>query len=270
MKLLVQSDDYGITKAQACGAIDGIRNGIIRNTGLFVNMPWSEECVEMIYPYLEKIAFGIDLNASTGTSLLSHDQMPGLTHEDGTFLTSRENRMLDTEENGYDHLNYDELYAEFDAQMKRFVSITGRLPDYIHPHAYMTPTTGLVISDIAKKYGRPYSMEFMKEYYHEEFAKMSWVRKGDPSIQDRSDLKSYLINDEAGFLKKDVGYLVTHCGYVDSLIMKLSSFNMVRMRDLEALTCDGIKEWVDSNQIELVTFNDLRKEIEENENSGIY
>ena len=55
MKLLIQSDDYAITKAQAAGVIDGIKNGLIRNTGLFVNMPWSSECVEWIYPYLGEL-----------------------------------------------------------------------------------------------------------------------------------------------------------------------------------------------------------------------
>ena len=33
MKLLVQSDDYGITPGAAAGIVYGIRNGIIRNTG---------------------------------------------------------------------------------------------------------------------------------------------------------------------------------------------------------------------------------------------
>ena len=46
MKLLVQSDDYGITRAVSRGIIHGIKNGVIRNTGLFANMPWSEECVD--------------------------------------------------------------------------------------------------------------------------------------------------------------------------------------------------------------------------------
>lgn len=260
MKLLVQSDDYGITPAQAAGCIYGIQHGIIRNTGMFTNMAWSEECVRQIYPYLDQIALGIDLNASTGSSILSHKQIPSLTHEDGSFLTSMENRALDNEENDFDHMNYDELYAEFDAQVQKFVNLLGRLPDYIHGHAYQTKTTNAAISAIAEKYDRPYCLKFMEEKYGEKYAKMSWVKMGEPSVQDKSDLKNYLLNDEAGFLNKEVGYLVTHCGYVDSEIMKLSSFNMVRMRDLEALTCDEVLNWVKENSIELVTFKELFKE----------
>ena len=80
MKILVQSDDYGITRAVSLGCIHGIKNGVVRNTGMFANMPWIEECVEWIKPYLGQIAFGIDLNASTGPSILGHDKVPALTH----------------------------------------------------------------------------------------------------------------------------------------------------------------------------------------------
>ena len=261
MKLLVQSDDYGITKAQALGCIDGIQNGIIRNTGLFVNMPWSPQCVEWIYPYLEDIAFGIDLNASTGKALLDHKIIPSLTHEDGSFLTSRENRALDTEENNFDHIVYEELYAEFDAQIHRFVKLVGRLPDYIHPHAYTTKTTKKVISDLAHKYHRPFSMEFMKEQFGCEYAKLSWVKMDEPSVQVTSDLKSYILNDEAGFLNKEIGYLVTHCGYADQTIMEISSFNLVRMKDLDALMSEEVKNWISENNIELINFRQLVKDM---------
>ena len=117
MKYLFQSDDYGITRAVSLGCIHGIKNGVIRNTGMFANMPWIEECVEWIRPYLGQIAFGIDLNASTGPSILGHDRVPALTHEDGSFLGSRENRALDTDENDHDHLAAvaDQLEAEFRA-----------------------------------------------------------------------------------------------------------------------------------------------------------
>ena len=42
MKLLTQSDDYGFTRGVACGILDAIEDGVVRNAGLFVNMPESE------------------------------------------------------------------------------------------------------------------------------------------------------------------------------------------------------------------------------------
>lgn len=269
MRLLVQSDDYGITRAQAAGVVHGIKDGIIRNTGLFVNMPWSIECVEQIFPYIDQIAFGIDLNASTGNAVLPHEEIPSLTHEDGSFLTSSENRALDNEENDHDHVNYEELYKEFEAQIKKFVELTGRLPDYIHPHAYTTKTTRKVIADLAEKYHRPFSFSFMKDHYDEEYVRMSWVKLGDPTVQYGSDLKSHLLNDAAGILNKKTAYLITHCGFVDDELMKISSFNIVRMKDLEALCDPQVLDWVKENGIELVTFNDLAKEVQD-EDTGTH
>lgn len=261
MKLLIQSDDYGITRAQALGAIHGIRNGIIRNTGLFANMPWASECVEWIYPCLDQIAFGIDFNASTGPSVLGYDKVPALCHPDGSFLSSRENRSLDTDENDHDHVNYEQIYAEFEAQLQRFIGLTGKLPDYFHSHAYGTKTTFKAIDDLSRKHHRIHVLPYM-ESIGSPYIKTSWIKMGEPSLQITSDLKSFILNDEAGILNKELAYLVTHCGYCDSELMKLSSFNVLRMKDLEALTCDEVKGWIKENKIELITFKDLVKETE--------
>ncbi len=162
MKLLVQSDDYGITMGTAYGAVQAITEGIVRNTGLFANMPHAEKCVRLIEPYLDQIAFGIDLNAVNGPSLCGHQSVPSLCHEDGTFLSIKENRALDNDENNNDHIIYSELYMEFAAQIERFAELCGRLPDYVHGHAYMSPKTIQVIRDLAGKYKIPYSMDFAK------------------------------------------------------------------------------------------------------------
>lgn len=126
MKLLVQSDDFGITEGCAQGAVKAIRDGIVRNTGLFANMPWAAECVALIRPYLDRIAFGLDLNLSTGGPVLPAEQIPGLVQPNGVFLTSSMNRALDTPENGRDHLNYDEVYREFEAQIQRYIALVGK------------------------------------------------------------------------------------------------------------------------------------------------
>lgn len=215
MKLLVQSDDYGITPGAAAGIVYGIRNGIIRNTGMFMNMPWREEAAEMIRPYLDRIALGVDLNASTGSSLLGHEAVPELTHEDGSFLTSSENRALDTDENDHDHVNYDQIMLEFDAQIQEFVRLFGRLPDYLHRHAYETKTTGKAIADLAKKYGLIDSARVISGGIVKLPASMSWVRLGSADEQLKSDLKTFILEDRGELLGSDLAMLVAHCGFAD-------------------------------------------------------
>ncbi len=255
MKLLFQSDDYGITRAVSQGIIHGITHGVVRNTGLFANMPWAEECVEWIRPYLDQIAFGIDLNASTGPSLLGYDKVPNLCHENGMFYTSRENRALDTDENDHDHVDYDQVYAEFAAQAERFVELVGRAPDYIHGHAYGTKTTERARRAIADKYGKPLTTDFREPY--QPMGAMSWYKGITPEEQLHNDPLHVIINDEGGLLKKDLGYIITHCGYCDQELFELSSFNTCRVVDLAAATSDELKQWIKDNNIELIDFRQL-------------
>lgn len=260
MKFLVQSDDYGITRACALGAIEGIKNGVIRNTGMFTNMPWAEECADLIRPYLDKIALGVDLNASTGTSILGHDKLPSLTHEDGSFLTSRENRALDTEENNHDHVVYEEVYAEFEAQIERYMELFGKKPDYLHGHAYGTATTIKASMDLARKYGCVYSsaVQTLPDVHN---GGMGWYAYGG-GLETQLNEKplEFIMNNADEYLKHDYVYLICHCGYVDAEIFKLSSFNVCRAIDLECMTSDSLKNWVKDNNVELISFNDVKDE----------
>ena len=261
MKLIIQSDDYGITRAVSLGCIHGIQNGVVRNTGMFANMPWIEECVTWIRPYLNEIAFGIDLNASTGPSILGHEQLPTLTKENGDFYTSEENRSFDSVENGFDHLYVckDELYNEFKAQIERYIELVGHKPDYIHNHAYGTKTTNEVTRILAKEYGVICSANLMENKSIKAVG-MGWYVHGGPEAQLQIDPIAYITKDNAEILKQEYGYLVSHCGYVDADLFRLSSFNTCRVKDLEALTSNCVKNWIEENGIELITFKDLPKE----------
>ncbi len=54
MKLLVQASDFGFTRASVYGVIDSIELGLVRNVGLFTNMPVSQWAVDMIQSRLRK------------------------------------------------------------------------------------------------------------------------------------------------------------------------------------------------------------------------
>ncbi len=260
MKLLVQSDDYGITRAVSLGCIHGIRNGVVRNTGMFANMPWIAECVGWIRPYLGRIAFGIDLNASTGPSILGHELVPALTHEDGTFLGSRENRALDTDENNHDHLATaaDQLEAEFRAQLERYVELVGHKPDYIHNHAYGTATTDRITRTLAKEYGVLCSAALMDR---PEVAStgMGWYKWGGPEEQLTEDPLHHITSDVDGLLSSGAawGYIISHCGYADAELFDLTSFTTCRVKDLECMTSPKLRAWIEENGIELATYKDL-------------
>ena len=97
-------------------------------------------------------------------------------------------------------------------------------------------------------------------------AGMGWYKFGaSPEKQLEEDMTGYLVSDAGGMLSsgKEYGYLVCHCGYADAKIFALSSFNLCRTKDLEAVTSDAVAQWVKDHGIELITFRDLPRDWEE-------
>lgn len=261
MKIIFQSDDYGITRAVSLGCIRGIEHGVIRNTGMFANMPWIEECVGWIRPHLDQIAFGIDLNASTGSSVLGHERVPSLTHADGSFLSSRENRALDTDENGHDHLAdvADQLEAEFRAQLERYIDLVGHKPDYIHNHAYGTQTTRKLTFKLACEYDVLWTESLMARQEVRPVGMGWYVWGGGVAEQLHEDPIGFLTQDEDGLLASgsEWGYVISHCGYADAELFNLTSFSTCRVKDLECMCSPRIAAWVDENSIEIASFKDV-------------
>ena len=62
MKLIIQSDDLGITEAVSCGIARAAREGAITCTGLFSNMPAAAFSVELMKSY-PQICLGEDIRS---------------------------------------------------------------------------------------------------------------------------------------------------------------------------------------------------------------
>lgn len=263
MKLLVQADDYGITRGVSKGIIYGIEHGIIRNTGIFTNMPWSEECAKWIDPFSSKIALGIDLNLTTGSPLCDKDMIPSLVNSDGSFHSSSESRKLDAEL-GSCHVNIDEAYMELTAQIEKYIELFKRKPDYIHSHAYTTIEIEKLESQLAKQYGIPYCSDIMNEYVGIGVGeyRIPWYNKpATLENQANSSLKDYIISNEKELLKKDYVMLIGHMGYVDEDLLRMSSYSLYRAMDLAAVIDEEIICWVKENSVDLITYKELNRNI---------
>ena len=266
MKLLIQSDDYGITKAQALGCIEAIKYRMLRNTGIFTNMPWFDEVAEWIKPYINDIALGIDLNASTGPSVCDPSEIPDLVQPNGYFLTSNQNRALDTPENNYDHVNYEQLKKEFKAQFQKYVDKFGKLPDYVSGHAYGTKTTVKVLNEIADEYGLihvTYHGRFYLAPTWRDGVDYSEYWYGDRALENQAKplLKEFILNDVSHFVEDDVpiGWICCHTGYVEKTLFDLSSFTLFRMNDLDAMTSPEVKKFYEDHNVEFITWKDVEK-----------
>ena len=131
MKLIIQSDDLGITEAVSCGNARAAREGAITCTGLFSNMPAAAFSVELMKSY-PQICLGEDINLVAGRPCADPEKIPSLVQKDGSFLTSGMHRAIDQKDGNQDHVRLEDCLIETEAQILKFRELTGKLPEYLH------------------------------------------------------------------------------------------------------------------------------------------
>lgn len=257
MKLLFQADDFGLCESTACGIMKGIRKGIIRNTGLFVNMPSSEYAANLIRD-VDGIALGIDFNLVAGKPVSNSEDVGSLITETGDFISSkvRTEQMLKTNQDPY---LYDETLLELENQYHCFVELIGRKPDYLHGHSLITPTIIRVIRELGQKYNVPVSFDIWKEK-NVYCIESSWTPK--PFLledQIKTNVEENLLKVLPDALQHDLCMFICHAGFVEEELFKYSSYTMIRAKDLMAATSDKVKEFINQNNVELITYKDLKE-----------
>ncbi|MEG2835357.1 ChbG/HpnK family deacetylase [Anaerorhabdus sp.] len=268
MKLLFQSDDYGFTDAITDGILKGIKEGIIRNTGLFVNMPSSKRAAELI-KNIEGISVGIDINFVAGYPVTKDPIMlTTLIREDGHFISSVEqmkklskpidqkNILQMFDEDPYD---YEEVLNETEAQVLKFIELMGRKPAYIHPHSLVTKNTANALMKIAEKYDIVFSGKAMRnDKIH--MVPCDWTPKPfSIEKQFETNVEDNLYNALTNCLNHEYAYFICHCGYVDSDLLSESTYTIIRCKDLAAATSDKIKNFIRDNEIELINYNKIKE-----------
>ncbi len=79
MKLIINADDFGLSKSITDGIVDGIKNGNITSTSIMANMPYAEYAVEQAIK--NKIScIGLHTTLTVGKPLI---QNPRLTAREG-------------------------------------------------------------------------------------------------------------------------------------------------------------------------------------------
>jgi predicted glycoside hydrolase/deacetylase ChbG (UPF0249 family) len=266
MKLLFQSDDYGITEGVTCGALKGIRDGLVRNTGLFVNMPSSRFAAEQI-KYYPQCCFGIDINLVAGRPISPVDQVPNLVKGTGEFYTSGEIvaktnislTEMNTDKMENDPYPFDETMIEAENQVKRFIELVGKKPGYIQGHSLITPNINKAIETIAEKYEIPYTMNFLKEFnFH--WVSINWYLRPFPiEKQLQTDVEERALEVIPEILDYENSFLVSHVGFVDEDLFRCSNYTVIRAKDLCMACSPRLKAFIEENHVELVRYDDFKK-----------
>jgi len=238
MKLIVNADDFGLSRGVNFAIVDAMQYGIVRSTTLMASGCAFDHAVELGKSNPE-LGIGIHLILTWGYPLLTDHKT--LVDEQGQF-----HKLAYVEEN-VGNLDPDEIEKEFSAQIERVLE-SGINPTHIdsHHHVHMLKENEKIIEKIANKYNLPYRgiRAFTADFYGKELT----------AVQ----LKE-IMNAHTG---EDVVEIMTHPAYIDAVLYRESSYNRSRVQEYDILTSQEILDFIRVNKIELINYGDLGKESE--------
>ena len=132
-RLIVNADDFGLAGSVSTGIIDVFQAGQLSSTTLMVNMPGTEEAVDLAEHH-PGLGVGLHFNLTEGRPLTD---ARSLVDSNGVFLHRGE--LIRRSVRG--RVEADEITRELTAQLDRFVSF-GLTPTHLdsHQHVHMVPT----------------------------------------------------------------------------------------------------------------------------------
>jgi predicted glycoside hydrolase/deacetylase ChbG (UPF0249 family) len=247
VRMILRADDLGYSKGVNCAIASCLKAGTLKTAGLMVNME-ARHAWNLIKGM--DICLGLHANISAGRPISNPEDVPSLVNGDGMFKSSKQYNQ------GDDIAAYEDCRREVQAQIQAFQQLTGRMPDYVDPHAVASQNFGQALADVCAEYGLdfyPFTMEdpILKDglsiYVHAGFM----LKDYNPARYVK-DLVSSLDEDE-----QQVHVVVFHPGWIDGYLASHSSLIAPRILEADFLEAEGTERWFEKEHVDLVTFRDI-------------
>ncbi|MEH7107692.1 chitin disaccharide deacetylase [Bacillus sp. JJ1764] len=231
IKLIMNADDFGYSRGVNYGIIDSHLLGIVNSTTMMMNMPGVDHAIELAkrHPSLQ---VGIHLVLTCGKPLLN--DVPTLVDAAGNF------KKLSTL--GEADLSLAELEREWEAQIELFLN-KGLKPTHLDSHHHVHTRDELlpVVQKLANKYDLPVRTNGLEPI------------KGVKPFTDAANFDFYgnEITEESliQLMRKiedgTTVEIMCHPAYVDNELLKGSSYNTARLRELEILVNIKLPDYVE-------------------------
>lgn len=245
LKLIINADDFGYSRAVNYGIMDAHKMGILTSTTLMTNMPGAEHAAKLAKEN-DTLGVGVHLVLTCGRPLIQGHKT--IISENGDF------KKLSFYEQDF-QVDLQEVYNEWKAQIEKFLSF-GLIPTHLDSHHHINSFGNIynVFLKLAKEYNLPIRNNIKKELYDisKEF------KSTDFFAGELNEVMVNVVNLENNFKDYETVEIMCHPAYVDQLLLKSSSFVFPRLEELEILTDKRINEDIKgSKNIKLISYRDL-------------
>ncbi|MEO8355510.1 MAG: carbohydrate deacetylase [Chloroflexota bacterium] len=263
-RLIINSDDYGRTPEISRGIREAHLHGVVTSTTCMMNIPTTAEDVAIALQETPKLGLGVHLVLTMGRPISAPESLQSIVDENGNFF--KYSPLVEH----LTSLNMDEVKKEWRAQIEAFIKASGRKPTHLDSHhhsSYFSPQLFHGMLELAKEYDCPIRFPFTdvsseleetSKHVPELIGEFN-PRRPDVFIvnfYDESATKENLLSiiNSVGDGSSEI---MCHPGYVEADFAKESVYNLQREKELKILTDPTIKQAIDSQAIQLITFADL-------------
>lgn len=264
-RLIINSDDYGRSPDISRGIRDAHLRGVVTSTTCMMNIPTTAADVALALKETPRLGMGVHLVLTMGKPILPRDKVPTIVDENGN------NRKYDPFLANIPNLNMEEVKAEWRSQVEAFLKAAGRKPTHLDSHhhsSYFAPKLFRAMLELATEYDCAIRFPFNNEIRSElketskhvpGLIRQFDLRRPDCFLADfyDEDATHEKLLDILNNLNEGTSEVMCHPGYVDEAFVNESVYNRQRERELHILTDPSIKEAVQANGIELITFAKL-------------
>lgn len=240
MKLIINADDFGLSKSISDGIIEGIKNKYITSTSIMANMPYAEYAIKQaINNNINCI--GLHINLTVGKPIITNDN---IVDENGVFYYNR--KQIENIK-----LSYEDAFYEIMAQIEKVNSYSNGLIkiDHIDTHHHLCDNENIkqAILDISNNLNIPTRNENIgnlkcPDVLYKDFTinnvKVKSIREMILKYKDKNIIVE----------------LMTHPGFIDEYTKSVTSY---LDRELEYNVLMDSSKMGLFDEIELISFNQL-------------
>ncbi len=269
-RVIINADDFGYTAEVVQGVIDLHQAGVISSTSCMTNMPTWPQAAAYLRAHPE-LGAGVHLLFNEGRPVLPAEKVPALVGPDGRFMKDRQILW------SFRRHTSDQLRAELRAQVERFITDVGRLPDHLDNHSaisYVRPDRFKLTLELAQEYGLPIRFPFgddldgqadeMSHVWGYPAGLIRWLGARYRSRVDRSGIRrpNTFIQSFSPRGPRTVSNLLSilgsvRDGWVSELLVHPGYDGAWREEESRVLLDRRVRDWLDRSDLKLVTFEAL-------------
>lgn len=248
--LIVNADDFGLSKGQNYGIIEACRNGIVTSTTALVNGQAIDHAVQLSRDE-PSLAIGMHFVLTMGKPLTA---MPGLTRDGvlGKWIWQL------AEE---DALPLEEITQELASQYLRFIELFGRKPTHLdsHHHVHMFPQIFPIVAKFAAEEGIALRIDRQSLSKDGDLPANLRSSQGFSSAfygEEISETLFLQVLDDSSHRGERSLEVMCHPAFIDNTIRQ-SAYCFPRLTELDVLTSASLKYAIAERGYRLGSYHDV-------------